>query len=116
MKVWDLQDLDPLPTWTQGRALLIGDAAHAMTPMQGQGANMAMEDADSLRLLLDAEVTRDKIREILTTIDSMRRPRAAHVLHDTRELGAELDMEKRMAKYDYNYGYDGICSALEGRK
>lgn len=37
VKVWELQDLEPLSTWSRGWAILIGDAAHAMTPMQGQG-------------------------------------------------------------------------------
>ena len=31
--------------WYRGRAVLIGDAAHATTPHQGQGAGMAAEDA-----------------------------------------------------------------------
>ena len=34
-----------------GRVLLIGDAAHAMTPNLGQGAGMAIEDAGFLTLL-----------------------------------------------------------------
>jgi salicylate hydroxylase len=28
--LWQLRDIDPLPTWTRGRVLLIGDASHAM--------------------------------------------------------------------------------------
>jgi 2-polyprenyl-6-methoxyphenol hydroxylase-like FAD-dependent oxidoreductase len=36
---------DPLPTWRQGRAVLIGDAAHPMLQYLGQGACQAMEDA-----------------------------------------------------------------------
>jgi 2-polyprenyl-6-methoxyphenol hydroxylase-like FAD-dependent oxidoreductase len=27
--IWQLRDLTPLPRWTKGRTLLIGDAAHA---------------------------------------------------------------------------------------
>ncbi len=40
----DLIELDR-PVWGSGRVLLLGDAAHAMTPNQGQGAAMAIEDA-----------------------------------------------------------------------
>jgi len=46
--LWQLRDLDPLETWTKGRAILIGDAAHAMLPTQGQGASQAIEDAEAL--------------------------------------------------------------------
>ena len=35
----------PLPQWTQGRATLLGDAAHPMLPVLGQGAGMTIEDA-----------------------------------------------------------------------
>ena len=38
-------DRQPLTAVHQGRVWLIGDAAHPMTPFQGQGANMAMVDA-----------------------------------------------------------------------
>ncbi|CBF80617.1 hypothetical protein AN8470.2 [Aspergillus nidulans FGSC A4] len=46
--LWQLRDLDPLHTWYRGRAILIGDAAHAMLPTQGQGASQAIEDAEAL--------------------------------------------------------------------
>ncbi len=41
-------DLEPLHSWHKNRAVLIGDAAHAMPPSSGQGASLAMEDALSL--------------------------------------------------------------------
>ena len=46
--LWQLRDLDPLETWYRGRTILIGDAAHAMLPTQGQGASQSIEDAEAL--------------------------------------------------------------------
>lgn len=33
VKVWELQDLGPLPHWNKGRTILIGEVAHTMTPI-----------------------------------------------------------------------------------
>lgn len=42
---WALHDLAPLERWHTDRTVLLGDAAHAMVPHQGQGANQTIEDA-----------------------------------------------------------------------
>ena len=42
---WPLFDREPLPLWSSGRLVLIGDACHPMKPHMGQGAAMAIEDA-----------------------------------------------------------------------
>ncbi|CRK48636.1 hypothetical protein BN1723_008129 [Verticillium longisporum] len=104
VKMWDLQDLDPLPTWTQGKALLIGDAAHAMTPLQGQGANMSMEDAGSLRLLLHPNISRENVPSVLKQIEATRRPRATQVLLETRALADNFSSDAIAANREYNFG------------
>lgn len=45
--LWQLRDIDPLEQWTTGHTILVGDAAHAMLPLQGQGASQTFEDAVS---------------------------------------------------------------------
>jgi salicylate hydroxylase len=50
---WGLFARRPLAGWSRGRAVLLGDAAHAMLPHQGQGANQTIEDAVILAAELD---------------------------------------------------------------
>ncbi|WP_114860716.1 3-hydroxybenzoate 6-monooxygenase [Azospirillum brasilense] len=47
-KLWVLCDRDPTPGWVDGRAVLLGDAAHPMLQYLAQGACMALEDAVNL--------------------------------------------------------------------
>jgi 6-hydroxynicotinate 3-monooxygenase len=52
---WAILERDPLPLWSRGRVVVLGDACHPMTPYMGQGGSMALEDAAMLvRCLLDA--------------------------------------------------------------
>jgi salicylate hydroxylase/6-hydroxynicotinate 3-monooxygenase len=42
---WALFERDPLPRWSEGAIVLLGDACHPMTPYMAQGAANALEDA-----------------------------------------------------------------------
>jgi 2-polyprenyl-6-methoxyphenol hydroxylase-like FAD-dependent oxidoreductase len=62
-------DRDPLPTWTFGRATLLGDAAHPMYPRGSNGAGQAVLDA---RFLAGAIKRRGTTPEALRDYDALR--------------------------------------------
>lgn len=59
---WGLFHRPPLGQWSRGRVTLMGDAAHALVPHHGQGANQSVEDAivlaDQLREQPDWDAAR----------------------------------------------------------
>jgi salicylate hydroxylase len=52
---WALIGREPMPTWSRGRATLLGDACHPTLPFMAQGAIMAMEDGVILARCLEAD-------------------------------------------------------------
>jgi salicylate hydroxylase len=75
---WALHDHDPLERWHAGRTVLIGDAAHAMVPHQGQGANQTIEDAAALAHCLAGASAADP-GPALAEFVALRRERTARV-------------------------------------
>jgi 2-polyprenyl-6-methoxyphenol hydroxylase-like FAD-dependent oxidoreductase len=65
-----------LDSWHTGRAVLIGDAAHATAPVWAQGAALAAEDALVLAELL---ATREDWASVGGEFEARRRPRVHHV-------------------------------------
>ncbi|KAI0630491.1 salicylate hydroxylase [Trametes polyzona] len=85
---WAIHTTIPLPTYTCGRVVLLGDAAHAMMPYQGAGAGQAIEDAFVLsRLLIDPRTTRATLGRALRAYDAVRRPFSQRVQAASRENG-----------------------------
>ncbi|MGV9365183.1 FAD-dependent monooxygenase [Amycolatopsis sp. NPDC003731] len=73
----------PLPTYTRGRVVLLGDAAHAMPPFLGQGGCQAIEDA----VVLAHAVSTQDIDTALVHYDRQRRPRSQHVVRESVRMG-----------------------------
>ena len=67
--VFPMVDRDPLPTWTFGRATLMGDAAHPMYPRGSNGAGQAILDA---RFLAGCLQRRGVTTEALQEYDASR--------------------------------------------
>ena len=72
-----------MPSWSNGRALLIGDAAHATAPVWAQGVAMAIEDAQVLAELLGTNENWDGVG---LAYEQRRRPRVEHVVAVTDRL------------------------------
>lgn len=68
----------PLPQWRSGRAVLLGDACHAMPPFMAQGAAMAIEDAVVLARALNA-AGKFGVNDVLSAYERIRKPRADDV-------------------------------------
>ncbi|MFE3992631.1 NAD(P)H-dependent oxidoreductase [Streptomyces goshikiensis] len=83
--VTDIHDRDPAPRWTDGRVVLLGDAAHPMVPALGQGANMALEDAV---VLGEALAGAPSVPEALEAYARERAERAAAVVLQSRRQGS----------------------------
>ena len=81
----DVEELRHEP-WGKGRAVLLGDAVHAMTPNIGQGAGMAMEDA---AVLAEELASSADIEKALASYARRRKPRVDTVVRVSREVGTE---------------------------
>jgi 2-polyprenyl-6-methoxyphenol hydroxylase-like FAD-dependent oxidoreductase len=70
--------------WWDGRLVLLGDAAHAMAPNLGQGANSALVDA---AVLLDELRRAPSVDVALAAYDARRRPAVRRVADMAARLG-----------------------------
>jgi 6-hydroxynicotinate 3-monooxygenase len=75
---WPLFNRNPLPLWSQGRMVLLGDACHPMKPHMAQGAAMAIEDAAMLARCLKETGSQD-YATAFRLYEASRRDRATQV-------------------------------------
>ncbi|MGI5329650.1 FAD-dependent monooxygenase [Actinomadura nitritigenes] len=80
----------PLPAFHRGRAALLGDAAHPMTPNLGQGACQAIEDAVVLAYhatLAARDAASGDMPAALAAYTAARRRRTAQVMRRSHRIG-----------------------------
>jgi salicylate hydroxylase/6-hydroxynicotinate 3-monooxygenase len=75
---WAILERDPLPRWSEGRVVLLGDACHPMTPYMAQGAATAIEDSAILARCLQ-EVEGDDIEGAFRRYEATRKPRTSRI-------------------------------------
>lgn len=139
--VWRIRDIDALHNWVKGKTVLIGDAAHAVTPRKcrvsssplprahswdtvdvGQGCNIAIEDAEALGFLFRDVTGPAAVAERLALFEKLRMARAHHVQFSSRQIGGVLrggQKELNAGEFDrvafakMTYGYGGAEAAYK---
>lgn len=85
---WVLGDRDPIENWTDGRVVLLGDAAHPTHQYFAQGACMAMED--SVMLAHQLEQHRGDFSAAFAEYQKARIVRAYRVVLSSRLIGKHI--------------------------
>ncbi|WP_339474003.1 FAD-dependent monooxygenase [Pseudomonas sp. RL_5y_Pfl2_69] len=105
---WPLLNRNPLPLWSRGRLVLLGDACHPMKPHMAQGAGMAIEDAAMLTRCLQ-ETGLSDYRTAFELYEANRKDRASRV-QAVSNANTWLRTQEDPA---WVYGYDIYSHSLE---
>ncbi|QFZ16582.1 FAD-dependent oxidoreductase [Saccharothrix syringae] len=126
-----LEDVPTVPTWSRGRVVLVGDAAHATSPSSGQGASLAFESAVQLaRCLRDLpheeafrayeRLRRTRVERIIAqaarTNGSKAAGPVARVLRDLlMPLAVKFADPRRFTwQFDHRIDWDDVVTAAGG--
>ena len=78
-----ISDIVEIERWSKKRVIVIGDAAHAMSPLLGQGAGTSIEDGYALAELL-AKFNGDYTKAFLA-LEKLRKPRTTYIAKKARK-------------------------------
>jgi len=98
-------------SWTVGRVLLAGDAAHLTPPFAGQGMNSGVRDAHNLAWKL-AAIARGQVGPgILDTYEAERRPHVWEMIQLALRMGRVMAPRYRLSAWAVQSGFRllGLC-------
>jgi 2-polyprenyl-6-methoxyphenol hydroxylase-like FAD-dependent oxidoreductase len=93
-------DREPVESWTSRRTVLLGDAAHPMTPVTGQGGGQAIIDAGVLaeQLGLAGDITDgDKLAGALRAYEQRRLGIASEIAKEAWRISGMYHLRSRVA-------------------
>ncbi|MBV9600525.1 MAG: FAD-dependent monooxygenase [Chloroflexi bacterium] len=96
---WAILEREPLPRWSDGRVVLLGDACHPMTPYMAQGGATAIEDAVVLARCLE----QDDVEAAFRRFEAHRKPRTSRIQAIS---SANTWLRKHEPDTEWLYGYD----------
>ncbi|KAF3911060.1 hypothetical protein AA313_de0204241 [Arthrobotrys entomopaga] len=89
---WTLNSHAPLPSWVEGRFVLIGDACHPMLPYVAQGAANAIEDAGVLTVALGLIEGTERVGDALKVYEIVRKERGEAIQASARDTQRQLHL------------------------
>ena len=118
---WALFGTRPLLHWNRGGVVILGDAAHAMLPHHGQGANTTIEDAITLAELLPGTAPSGLAR-LFAKYQSLRRARTRKIQRSSWITNALLHLpdgpqlaerDRQVVRFPKNFGWIHQFDALQ---
>jgi salicylate hydroxylase/6-hydroxynicotinate 3-monooxygenase len=106
---WAILEREPLPRWSDGRIVLLGDACHPMTPYMAQGGATAIEDAAVLARCL-ADTDGEDLDGALRRYEAHRKPRTSVIQAIS---SANTWMKEGNSDTAWLYGYDAWHADLD---
>ncbi|KAL1745198.1 hypothetical protein HDZ31DRAFT_36992 [Schizophyllum fasciatum] len=96
---WPIMQLSPLPKYADGRIILLGDSAHAMSQHLGAGAGQSIEDGLILARCLNRALNKtqgapppDALAELVATYNTLRVPIGNYVQERARLQGKVYEL------------------------
>ena len=111
--IWnDIMDIRPMPSFTNGRLVLLGDAGHAPTPNMGQGGCQALEDA----ALLPALLGQHDYKTAFSGYNRLRIPRTHKIVNQSWTMGKMAHWENPLAVACRNALFRSIPESVNERQ
>jgi salicylate hydroxylase len=122
---WGLFLATPLRRWRRGGVVLLGDAAHAMLPHHGQGANTTIEDAVTLAELMAARA--HDLDGVFAAYETLRRRRTRMIqraswagnrglhLPDGRTAERDALAARFPERFDWIHTFDALATTRAHR-
>nr|GAT53075.1 FAD-binding domain protein [Mycena chlorophos] len=93
--VWRIRDVDRMERWAKGKAVIVGDAAHAILPYFGLGCNLAIEDGEALGYFLSNVTSASELPQALERFTALRVARAHMVQLAGRQVAGLVSEEEK---------------------
>lgn len=91
-----------IPGWSQGRVVLLGDAAHPTTPNLGQGGCLAMEGAFVLSKCLEKY---ELSKQALERYETLHFPRSKEIIDGSLRFGKLADLSNPLLVFARNIAF-----------